>query len=410
MSYYSSVNMSRTIFKTFSFVNTQSAALSSDFTTGSTSFTDITGLSVTISNRTNGKWIGRTTIGSGNSTANANTITRWDQNGTPQEGYTHAHAIAPNTSGVTSITGVGTLDGNTVKLEGKVSAGTGSWDATDADETSRFDILELATGKAANLATAEVNITSDFSTASTSFIDVTGLTMSKTNHTLLPRFGFVVNQLNVSNATFAATLRSRFNDDGATDTAKSQRFFGTAIRGNCDMALAVDPDGATIKVEGRTTAGTSFWRGATADQRCAIKMISFAGDATHISLPEVTITSDFSTSSTHPAYVDVTGMTITRSNITGGTVFCIATLNCDVTPSSGTQYTRLIDDTTPHAPQITLRTGSNFNFSKDIAFVGATDAKVIKIQLADGAGTTSTRVLGANIDQRSKINLIEVKQ
>jgi hypothetical protein len=122
----------------------QSITLSGDFTTVSTTVVDVTGMSLTVANRSNGKYIFNALIDMYCTSAGADCEFRLMHNATAQP---YARQNQGGTGGIESIVNLpltGNLDGAVVKLQCKTSAGTLAVRGS-ANHFSWCEVLEVST-------------------------------------------------------------------------------------------------------------------------------------------------------------------------------------------------------------------------------------------------------------------------
>ena len=114
--FHDGVDQSKAVF------TNQRVELASNFTTTSTSYTDITGLSITLANRSNGKFMSMFMCTHYSSVAAARMEVTFDKGGTNEDGIS-----SESQSSMAQSVGVpftNDLDGDTLKMETKVQSGT----------------------------------------------------------------------------------------------------------------------------------------------------------------------------------------------------------------------------------------------------------------------------------------------
>jgi len=107
--------------------STQVDALTSNFTTVSTTITDIIGLTLTTVNRSGGTFMTIINTMCQNNTANAAARTAIENGAGSDEELMGTSSIPANDRTCVSTTAVGDLDGRVIQGRANVSAGTGSW-------------------------------------------------------------------------------------------------------------------------------------------------------------------------------------------------------------------------------------------------------------------------------------------
>lgn len=405
MSYYSVVAYNKQAQKGFNFVTIQTDKLTEDFSSTSTTWVVITGLGFTKANYVNGKYAGQFSASIQHGTTNGTTFIRVVDDGVAFEGQRGNVGSGTGSGQQMSCIIVGDSDGTDITCETQTLAGTLRLDATnEANRSVRIQIIEVEPTLRGELTTTEDNITSNFATSTTSFVDITGLTMTKPSHSSAPSVGFGMAQICYQTSLASMETRFRLNDNGTTSEGKASQVGSTTTIQTLSMIMGVTPDGTTFKAEGKVVSGTATFQGASADARCTIKLLSLSGSAGQLTIKEVNITADFTTTS--GSYVDVTDLTLTRGDIPVGRCFAIACQTVAHSVSAQLPYTRIVDDTTGLGAHASHRFGSNTERSHDHGLVGNTDGKVIKVQARRDTGTT--RVHGTDIEKRSKMVLLEL--
>lgn len=230
-----------------------------DFATTSTSYVDVTNITLTIGNFSGGKYIAMGTATPENSAGAGFTHTQLVHGSTEFIGATTANpgpnAADENTQHTVVLEDT---DGSTLKMQARVTSGTGTLRDT-ADAGHYITTLEF---KMSNTITTEQDVlASDFTTTSTSYVDITGLTVT------LNASGkfYTISSLPCSNnfdGGFAST-NIRF---GAVDTKDfAYRNEGTSERPRTANAChAGDSGSEVLKLQGKVeTGGTSKWHGDT---------------------------------------------------------------------------------------------------------------------------------------------------
>jgi len=120
----------------------QTQSQSSDFTTSSTTFVDVTSFTLTLANRSGGKYFCDCDINSNNDGANINDF-RFVEAASNKNRIRKENATA-SASQDTGLSITGDLDGQVLKVQMLVDAGTGRCGGTDAEGHSRMEILELS--------------------------------------------------------------------------------------------------------------------------------------------------------------------------------------------------------------------------------------------------------------------------
>jgi len=124
-------------------ITNQNVPITSDFATTSTSLVDVTGLTVTLADRSGGKFLAVCQLPSLNSDAGAAVRSSFILDGTELEGIRQDSSSASD-----FLTGILTesndLDGTILKVQGRVSAGTGTWAGNVLALRCKISVLEIS--------------------------------------------------------------------------------------------------------------------------------------------------------------------------------------------------------------------------------------------------------------------------
>lgn len=127
-------------------LTTQRVVLTTDFDTTSTTFVDVTAMSITLANRTGGKFLSSCCVNFANSTANAIVFARMVEGATNHEAIgseQHPSFAGLNRHQPGTLPVSGDLDGDVLKLQIRSSTGTSRVRA-DVDFRAVIDVLEVS--------------------------------------------------------------------------------------------------------------------------------------------------------------------------------------------------------------------------------------------------------------------------
>lgn len=231
-----------------------------NFNTSSTSYVDVTNINLTVNNFIGGRYIALGYSRALNQTSTAETFCQL-VHGTTE--YIGAATGNPDGAGsfdsTQNMVVIEDTDGSTLKMQCRVDAGTG--DLIDAVDSGQVIItLEFQSG--GNTITDSMDVlTSDFTTTSTTFVDITGLT-----ETLQSTGKFYT----ISSIPCANSLDGGFTstvvDFGGTDQKQSSnRSEDTSSQNRtASVNYAGTAGGEVLKLQGRVfSASTGTWRGNT---------------------------------------------------------------------------------------------------------------------------------------------------
>lgn len=310
-------------------VTTQIDDVGSDFSTTSTSFVDVTGLSVTIANRAGGKFHFIFSAYGDHTISNRVSFVTLNNDGTDELGGLIESDDSTNPLSF-GISCQGDTDGRIVKGRTKTSGGQ----TIVANTRSQVAVIEISGGD--NLASQRVDSTADFSTSSTSYIDVTNISLTIGNFAS-GKYIAMGSATAENNATTNQTLTQLVHGSteyiGGTSSGSGADANDEATQ---NTVVIEDTDGSTLKMQARVTAGTGTLRHVAATNGHFITTIEFKGTNTITTEMDV-LTSDFTTTST--TYVDLTGLTVTLQS--SGKFYTISSLPCSNTLDGGFAVTQV---------------------------------------------------------------------
>ncbi len=123
-------------------ITTQSKNITSNITTTSTSFEDATGMTLTLANRSGGKFVAIAELNISHGTTGNPVFIRFNDGGTTLEAPGWNAPVAAYT-GVVTLVITGDLDGGTLKIEWKTNAGTATMYGI-ADNRSHIEVYEIS--------------------------------------------------------------------------------------------------------------------------------------------------------------------------------------------------------------------------------------------------------------------------
>lgn len=313
-------------------VTVQNDQIASDFSTTSTSFVDITGASITVANRAGGKFFCSVSADSvQQTTQNAKVHMTINNGGTDELGGVNE---LDNISIVLSlgVSAVGDLDGRVLKGRSKVGSGENLTNAL------RYEMAVIEISDGDNLAAQRVDSAADFSTTSTTYVDITGQSLTIGNFA----GGKYIAQGNATaeNSAVAGFTHTQLVH-GSTEYIGGSSA-NTATDANDEFTqhtvLLEDTDGNTLKMQARVTSGTGNLRHVASTNGHYITTLEFSMSNTITTSMDV-LTSDFTTVSA--SYVDITGLTETLQS--SGIYFTISSLPQSINFDGGFCETTLSD-------------------------------------------------------------------
>lgn len=360
-------------------VTTQVDTIGANFTTTSTSFVDITGASITVANRSGGKFHCTMSADSTQQTTqNVKVMMTIGNDGTDELGGINELDNISISHGF-GVSAIGDLDGRVLKGRTRVEGGENLVRAI----AYHMAVFEISGGD--NLAAQRVNSTADFSTSSTSYVDVTGQSLTIGNFTSGKYIaqgqatcensavgGFTHTQLVHGSTEYIGASSA----NPATDANDEQ---------TQHTVLIEDTDGSTLKMQARVTSGTGTLRHVASINGHYITTLEFS--MLNIITTEMDVlTSDFDTTST--TYVDVTGLTVTLQS--SGKFYTIASLPCSNDFDGGSASSTIdFDGTDGKDGVIRNEDTARRPCTVNVNFAGNSGGEVLKIQAKRLTGGTS---------------------
>lgn len=351
-------------------VTTQIDTITSDFSSTSTTFVNITGASIVVANRSGGSFHANVQAGSGNTdSVNQFSFVTINNDGVDELGGCQQIDNIAMTQGFAAGC-IGATDGRTLQGRSRSSAGTAIVQAV----TYQMSVIEIS--DADNLAVQRVDSTANFTTTSTSYVDVTGINL--TINTFVGGRYIALGYARALNQTSTAETFCQLVHDtteyigGATGNPDGVGSFDSTQ----NMVVIEDTDGSTLKMQCRVDAGTGDLIDAV-DCGQVIITIEFQSGGNTITDSMDVLTTDFTTTSL--TFVDITGLTETLQST--GKFYTISSIPCANSLDGGNSES-VIDfgGVDQKATRSRSEDTSSQNRTNNLNFAGTCGGEVLKLQ------------------------------
>lgn len=231
-----------------------------DFSTSSTSYVDVTNISLTIGNFPGGKYVAHASATPENSAVAGLTHTQLVHDSTEYIGASTGNPATDANDELTQNTVlIEDTDGSILKMQARVTSGTGTLRHVANTNGHFITTLEF---KGSNTITTDMKVlTSDFDTASATYVDITGMIVTLQSS---GKF-YIICSLPCSNNFDGGTAQTTISFGGTEGQDFTIRNEDTARRPTTVCAcFSGDAGGEILKLRGRRQAGgTSRWHGDT---------------------------------------------------------------------------------------------------------------------------------------------------